>query len=319
MVAQSLYTLNQTGNTDVVTDISSRRVRYTPEPVEEWLTPLERDRSDTLPVEDLRLIVRGIAHDLNNLLAVMHNTAELMALDLPPESPEGSSIAKITLAARRAADLTRQLATYARTEHIEVEQLDLNALAEELTSLLRGTLPSCVTLRCHQHPSLPAIIANATQIRQVILNLIINAIEAIKDRKGTISVMSHVIPTNCIKLAGGKVNPSVGAYVGVEVSDTGCGMDAATLARIFEPTFTTKPHGQGLGLATVQQIVHSYEGVLNVTSTLGRGTSFTILFPCSEANIRETMSVIEPYHSGGRKSVRKMESATLLERAIGRQ
>lgn len=318
MATQIPYTRKRAVRASVVADGVLRCAHREHEPIGERLALLESGHPDAPPLDDLHLLAGGVAHDLNNLLSVVLGTAELMSLDFPQESPEGISIAQIALAARRAADLTRQLMTYARKEHIAVERLDLNTLVEELISLLNGALSPYVTLRSRLR-SLPPISANATQIRQVILNLIINAIEAVGERPGVVTVATHVVQTNLTRDMAGVVNLPVGDYVVFEVRDTGCGMDAATLARIFEPAFTTKPRGQGLGLAAVRQIVHGCGGMLNVTSTPGYGTSFIVLFPCAKAHSWEDMA--ESYHDTAWKLATDeelpMASTALLEHAIG--
>jgi signal transduction histidine kinase/CheY-like chemotaxis protein len=240
---------------------------------------LERKMLEAQKLESLGVLAGGIAHDFNNLLAVILGNAELALLDLPPESPARASIAQIEVAARRAAGLTQQMLAYSGRGHFVVGRYDLNALIAEMTELLKASVPKQVALRFALAAQLPLILADATQIRQVVLNLVINAAEAIGERDGSIIVTTRVRQVDRAYLARADLTPDLaaGMYVELEVADTGHGMDAATQAKIFEPFFTTKFTGRGLGLAAVLGIVRGHRGALTVQSAPGQGTTFRVL------------------------------------------
>jgi PAS domain S-box-containing protein len=232
-------------------------------------------------LESLGVLAGGIAHDFNNLLAAILGNADLALLDLPTGHPVAEAITQVQLAGRRAADLTRQMLAYAGKGRFVVEQIDLNALIAELSSLLNTSIGKNVALRFDATPRLPAIEADVTQISQVVLNLIVNAAEAIGESEGTITVTTGVVLAEREDLAewGRDGDLSPGEYVVLSVADTGCGMDEATRTKIFDPFFSTKFTGRGLGLAAVLGIVRSHKGAHRVESEVGRGTTFTILFP----------------------------------------
>jgi signal transduction histidine kinase len=245
---------------------------------EERLT-LERKLLEAQKLESLGVLAGGIAHDFNNLLAAILGNAELALLDMPPESPAHTSIVQIELAARRAAALTQQMLAYSGRGHFVVDHYDLNRLVVDITELLKTSIPQQIALRLALTPQLPPIIADATQIRQVVINLVTNATEAIGDRDGSITIATRLWPGDQITLGPAALPADLaeGVYVELEVADTGHGMDTATQARIFEPFFTTKFTGRGLGLAAVLGIVRGHRGALTVRSTPGQGSSFRVL------------------------------------------
>jgi CheY-like chemotaxis protein len=164
-----------------------------------------------------------------------------------------------------------------------VQKVDLNRLVEETTHLLQVSISKHAALRFNLAAGLPSIEADATQLRQVVMNLVINASEAIGGKSGMISLNTGLTRVDRAYLAGAVAAPDIaeGDYVALEVSDNGCGMEAETLAKIFDPFFSTKFTGRGLGLAAVLGIMRGHRGVLKVYSELGRGTTFKLLFPCA--------------------------------------
>ncbi|HMQ33005.1 MAG TPA: GAF domain-containing protein [Chloroflexaceae bacterium] len=240
----------------------------------------ERQLQETQRLESLGVLAGGIAHDFNNLLAVIIGNAHLALAGLPPEATTRETIANIEQAAQRAAELTRQMLAYAGRGRFVVEPINLNELVEETHQLLQASISKLAVLRYQLTPGLPAIEADPTQIRQVLMNLVVNASEAIGERSGAITIGTWEIwadETYLAELEAPALEP--GRYVTLEVSDTGVGMDAHTRRRIFEPFFTTKFTGRGLGLAAVQGIVHQHRGALKVYSEPGRGSTFKLLFP----------------------------------------
>jgi signal transduction histidine kinase/CheY-like chemotaxis protein len=242
---------------------------------------LERKLLAAQKLESLGVLAGGIAHDFNNLLAAILGNAELALLDLPPTSPAYASIAQIELAARRAATLTQQMLAYSGRGHFVVDRYDMNALIGDATDQIETSIPTQVALRLALGPQLPPIVADAAQIRQMVMNLVINAAEAIGEDDGAITLTTRVRQVDRAYLAQADLTPDLaeGTYVEVEVADTGPGMDAATQAKIFEPFFTTKFTGRGLGLAAVLGIVRGHHGALTVQSAPGQGTTFRVLLP----------------------------------------
>jgi PAS domain S-box-containing protein len=243
-------------------------------------------------LESLGILAGGIAHDFNNLLTVILGHANLALMDLTPESPARDNLREIDKASGRAAELCRQMLAYAGKGRFVMETVNLSRLIEESAHLLQVSLSKKVMLRCQLDEALPAIEADPAQLRQVVMNLVINAAEAIDNAEGFITLStSTVLCDKDHPLAGQVIKPPVsGRYVCLEVADTGCGMDAKTTARIFDPFFTTKFAGRGLGLAALLGIVRSHNGGVTVESEPGRGTTFRILIPVSTKAVAAAQS-----------------------------
>jgi PAS domain S-box-containing protein len=264
-----------TATLSIVRDISERRK------IEEERKMLERQIQQSQKLESLGILAGGIAHDFNNLLMGILGNAGLALMELPPESPVRRTLERLETAAMRAAELTNQLLAYSGRGKFVVEPVSINTLIEEMINLLTAAVPKNVVLRLEQGSTVPLIDGDATQLRQVIMNLIINASEAIGDRSGVITLATGLTTVDKSYLAGTYMDEDLpeGVYTFLEVSDTGCGMDDKTKSRIFDPFFTTKFTGRGLGLAAVLGIVRGHHGTLKVYSEPGRGSTFKILFP----------------------------------------
>lgn len=250
---------------------------------EEARIALERRLLEAQKLESLGVLAGGIAHDFNNLLVGILGNAELALLDVEAGSPVRETIEQIELAAHRAAELTRQMLAYSGRGRFVVQTVNLNALLEEMASLLRVSLSKNATLSYRLDPLAPLITADATQIRQVIMNLIVNASDAIGNKVGLINLVTKVIWLDR-KTLSEKLHVfdlPEGPYVSLEVRDSGAGMPPETLSRIFEPFFSTKSTGRGLGLSAVQGIIRSHKGILKVESEPGVGTVFKIMLPCT--------------------------------------
>jgi len=246
-------------------------------------------------LESLGVLAGGIAHDFNNLLTGILGNADLALLELSPESPAREEIGQIRLASTRAADLTRQMLAYAGRGRFVSEILDLSKVVEEMLHLLESSICKQAALHCDLAPDLPAIEGDPGQIRQVVMNLITNASDALEEQPGLLSLR-----TGICELDGGDplllqedAREGGGPHVFLEVSDTGCGMDAETRARMFDPFFTTKFPGRGLGLAAMLGIVRSHRGAVRVESEPGRGTTCRVLFPVAE-RATETDDTLAP-------------------------
>ena len=234
-------------------------------------------------LESLGVLAGGIAHDFNNLLVGVLGNAGLALQALPPDSPVKETIRDIETAALRAAELTHQLLAYAGKGQYVVQAVHLSHLVEEMTNLLGTAVSKNAKIEYHFPPSLPAIQGDATQLRQIVMNLITNASEAIGTSSGTITLATGMVQADRSYLADAQLGPGLpeGDYVYMEVRDTGHGMHASTLARIFDPFYSTKFTGRGLGLAAVLGIVRTHRGAIKVQSAPGQGTTMRVLLPAA--------------------------------------
>jgi nitrogen-specific signal transduction histidine kinase/CheY-like chemotaxis protein len=242
-----------------------------------------RNMQEAQKLESLGVLAGGIAHDFNNLLTSILGNASIASLELPPGSPVHDSIEQINEASLRAAELCKQMLAYSGRGRFIAQKVDLGELIEQTTQMLQISISKKSVLRFHIVKGLPPIEVDATQIRQVIMNLVINASEAIGDTSGVISLSTGLTRVDHAYLHGTLMAPDLpeGDYVCLEVSDSGCGMSAETQARIFDPFFTTKFTGRGLGLAAVLGIVRGHKGAIKVDSEPGRGTTFRLVFPAA--------------------------------------
>jgi len=242
----------------------------------------ERELQQTQRLEGLGLLAGGIAHDFNNLLTGILGNASLAYSEAAADQGVRMRLREIVQAAESAAFLTRQMLAYAGRGRFVIESLDLGELVKDISALMRTSIPRSVELKLDLAPNLPAIDADPAQIQQVVMNLVINGAEAIgEDEIGRVEIKTSLRElsereANEFLLAG-----PAGAYVQLEVTDTGSGMDDATKARVFDPFFTTKFTGRGLGLAAVQGIVKGHGGSIGVYTTPGHGTTFLVMFPAS--------------------------------------
>jgi PAS domain S-box-containing protein len=248
----------------------------------------ERKLRETQKLESLGVLAGGIAHDFNNILTGILGNASLASLELDQGSPAANNIRAITEGSQRAADLCRQMLAYSGKGNFLIQNVSLNRLVHDTAHLLQVSISKDAELALDLKADLPAIKADATQMRQVIMNLVINASEAIGERRGLIRLSTGVQEVDRPLLS----NPGViaapdcteGPYAYLEVSDNGCGMSPATLSRIFDPFFTTKFAGRGLGLAAVLGIVRGHKGLLRIDSVLDKGTKFRLLFPVAQGD-----------------------------------
>jgi PAS domain S-box-containing protein len=243
-------------------------------------------------LESLGVLAGGIAHDFNNLLVGVLGNAGMALLELPEDSPARQPIRDIEVSAQRAAELTRQMLAYSGRGRVHVEPMDLSQVVEEMSQLLRRVISRQAQLSLRLRRGLPAVVADATQIRQVVMNLITNASDALEDSHGTITLETRLVEATPAMLASTYLDEALpaGPYISLEVSDTGSGMSAQTAARIFEPFFTTKFTGRGLGLAAVLGIVRGHKGAIDVQSAPGAGTTFRVLLPASTRRAEIAMS-----------------------------
>jgi PAS domain S-box-containing protein len=236
-------------------------------------------------LESLGVLAGGVAHDFNNILTIISNEVALARREAGLGATSAAHLDAIALAATRAADLCRQMLAYAGKARLERETVQLSALVDEMSNMLEASVSRRATLVRELAPGLPTLLGDATQIRQIVMNLVLNASEAISDPHGTIRVSTgtgtYEAAAFARSAAGGE--PKTGAYVWLEVKDDGAGMDAPTVAQMFDPFFTTKFAGRGLGMAAVLGIVRGHGGAIDVESAPGQGTRVRVFFPASAA------------------------------------
>ncbi len=274
-----------TGSIVFIRDISARKR------AEEERIQLEQRIQQALKNESLGILAGGIAHEFNNLLMGVLGNADLAMHELSQKGPGIEYLAEIGKAAMRAAELSRQMLTYTGRSQFKSELVDVNALIRQMSQQLKASISSICDLRTYLMDELPAIPADAAQIRQVLLNLVANASEAIGESPGAITIStSYHEPGAAEEASYGDVLEE-SAYLCIEVSDTGCGMNEAVLNRVFDPFFSTKFTGRGLGLATVQGIIRAHKGKVLVSSEPGHGTTFAVFLPCQAASDAKCLAV----------------------------
>jgi PAS domain S-box-containing protein len=290
------------------------------------ITDVKRAQEETFDrqkLDSLRLLTGGIAHDFNNLLGGILVETELAETEIADGGTALESVGRIRGVATRAAEMVRELMVYAGQDKATLEAVNLSRLVEDMVELMRVTLAKHAYLHVDLACDLPPVLANSAQMRQVVMNLVLNASHAIANREGEIRITtskSRMIG-NVVMQRG--VSLSEGEYVWLQVSDSGCGMTEETRGRIFDPFFTTKGgSGHGLGLAVVHGIVRSHGGAINVTSAPGRGTTFEVLLPCASelacqpadaARHETTVGSLDGY-----RSVLLVEDEDTLRIAIGK-
>ncbi len=246
---------------------------------------LEEQLRHTQKLESLGVLAGGVAHDFNNLLTGIMGNASLASEVVAPSNPARAFLENVVATTQRAADLTRQLLAYAGKGRFVICPVNLSELVREIANLIQASIPKTVQVRLKLDENVPLVEADASQMQQLVMNLVINAAEAIGDNNGTVIVTTGVLQVDehylRTVLAENEISP--GEYVYLEVNDTGCGMDAETISRIFDPFFTTKFMGRGLGLAAVSGIIRSHRGAIKVYSARGKGSTFKVLLPVGGA------------------------------------
>jgi len=272
----------------------------------EDMTEIRRTQEETLArqkLESLGVLASGIAHDFNNLLGGILAEAELVEADLPPYSSPVEEIQRIKQSALRGSEIVRELMAYAgQSQTVLVEGVDISRLAEEMLELLKISISKHAVLRTVLRDNLPAVRGNAAQIRQVVMNLVINASEAIGDKQGVITVTTAQVTGRENLAFNGATTLPQGDYVRLQVSDTGCGMTEAVKAKIFDPFFSTKFAGRGLGLGVVQGIVRGHGGTIDLKSSPGEGTTFQVFLPCTPQRVAKIHRAISSSGVGQSKA-----------------
>ncbi len=244
---------------------------------------LEMQLRRSQKMESVGQLAAGIAHDFNNILTVIRGHSSLLLQNAQLENAAQESLQHISVAAERAANLTRQLLLFSRKQRAQPKTIDLNAVIQNVANMLRIVLGEAIAVGLELAESLPAVDADEGMMEQVLMNLAVNSRDAMpRGGKITISTLERDVDD---RYARGMREARAGHFVTIRVSDTGTGMNSETLAHIFEPFFTTKDIGKGtgLGLATVYGIVKQHHGWIEVETREGEGTTFTILLPPSAA------------------------------------
>jgi two-component system, cell cycle sensor histidine kinase and response regulator CckA len=271
-------------------------------------------------MESIGTLAGGIAHDFNNILAVINGYAELCVLNATEPAIIQKSVREIKRAAERATGLVRQILTFSRKTEVRVAPLDLNQHLRDLVKLLAETFPRNITFQFNLDDALPPLLADQNQLQQIVLNLCVNARDAMANG-GTITLTTSRLDGDAVPASMPRRNPCAC----LKVSDTGTGMPAQVRERIFEPFFTTKGvnKGTGLGLAVVYGIVASHEGCIDVESTVGQGSTFRVCLPFSDAAIQSTAISKPSEFPGGTESILIVDDEAalrlLLETTLSRK
>ena len=284
---QSTYPVEvhlQTGNYDerpvytaIILDVSERKA------AERQRRALDSQMRHAQKLESLGVLAGGIAHDFNNLLTSILGYADLARLASTPDSEVYAYINEVAKGAQQAAELTRQMLAYSGKGNLAIEPIDLNTLIQEMGRLLEVSISKKCVMRYDFMSNLPAVAADVSQMRQVVMNLIVNASEAIGTRSGVIHVTTGTTYCDANSPFETYLPNSLaeGLYVFLEVADTGSGMSQEVRQRVFEPFYSTKFAGRGLGLAAIMGIVRSHHGAITVHSEPGKGATFKVLLPTS--------------------------------------
>lgn len=253
---------------------------------------METQLRQTQKMEAMGTLAGGIAHDFNNILMAMLGYSDMARQDIPKDSPARVSLKAVFEAGERAKDLVNQILTFSRQTEHERQPVKIHPIVKEALKLLRASLPTTIEIRQNIDTNCGIILADPTQIHQIMMNLCTNAFHAMREKGGVLDVSLKNVEVDASYVeAYPQLSP--GKYIRLVVSDTGCGMDKATMARIFDPFFTSKAVGEGtgMGLSTVHGIVKSHEGAITVYSEPGKGSAFNVYFPALKT---ETVTEIPP-------------------------
>jgi PAS domain S-box-containing protein len=294
-----------TGTLGVIADVTSRN-------------QLERQIRQSQKLDALGTIAGGIAHDFNNILTVIRGNLSLAQLMLPQEHEVHATLVEMDQACRRAAELVKQINTFGRRREQSRALIALEPAMSEALRLLRSTVPTTIEIRTELAPPIPTVMADATQVHQVVMNLGINAAQAIGSRPGVITVRLSAVDVDDA-LAATCPELNMRRYARLSVSDTGCGIAAAIQERIFEPFFTTRAAGQGtgLGLAVVRGIVKGHDGAITVSSQEGIGSSFDVYFPAVDGEATVPDVALETLQGSGER-ILYLDDEEALARLAGR-
>jgi len=282
---------------------------------------LEQELYQAQKMEAIGTLAGGIAHDFNNILSGIIGYSQLIQNEVPVDSAAGQDIVEVINAGKRAADLVRQILTFSRKTESKSLPLRPHLLVKEALKLLHATLPTTISIEEDVDPDCGTILADPTNIHQVVVNLCTNALHAMSDEKGTLSVSLQRCEVRETDLNGEK-NVSPGPFIVLSVSDTGSGMEQGTIDRIFEPYYTTKEvgTGTGLGLAVIHGIVQDAQGFIRVKSKPGEGSTFAVYLPLLQKKDGARDKSVDTAHSqGGHERILVVDDEAFLVRVTQRQ
>ncbi len=287
------------------------------------ITEVKRAQEEALTrqkLESLGILTGGVAHDFNNLLGSVIAEAELAEMELAEGTSPLPEIHRIKTIALRASEIVRELMIYSGHDKAHFEAVNLSDVIDEMLELLKVSISKHAMLKVDLQHGLPEVRGNSSQIRQIVMNLIINASEAIGEGNGVITVTaSRALQAPGLD-AKGWPNVPAGEHLLLQVSDTGCGMTKDVQAKIFDPFFTTKFVGRGLGLAVVQGIVRTHGGAINLSSAPGKGTTIQIFFPCThmsaQASIAAPVQSLNQHHASLGGTVLLVEDEERLRQSV---
>jgi PAS domain S-box-containing protein len=297
----------QLGVYAIYRDITRRKI------VEEEQQQLEKQLRQAQKMEAIGTLAGGIAHDFNNILGVIFGYAELAVEEVPPDSRSCKSVKRIIKAADKAKDLVQQILIFSRQVEQKQKPLRIAPIIKEAMKLLRSTLPSTIDFRINIGAEQSVVMADPTQIQQVVMNLCVNAGHAMRETGGILSITLEETRLDADEAADKEINP--GPYVLLSVKDTGHGIREDILKRIFDPYFTTKEkeEGTGLGLAVVHGIIKKHEGDISVTSVPAQGTVFEVFLPCVEDEAEEPVEELTPVPGGSERILFIDDEQVLVE------
>jgi PAS domain S-box-containing protein len=291
----------------IVTDITDSKLRD---------KILEREQR----IESLGVLSGGIAHSFNNILMGILGYAEVSKMELSEESQIRKYLDNIISSSMKARDLVTQLSTFSGGNHNHYENINVNSLIEEMTFLIKTHINGKGVVNFNLARNIPEIKADITQVRQILINLIINASEALEDNHGLITISTGVMEVHNEYLQSVFINKDVamGYYTFIEISDTGCGMNQETQARMFDPFFSTKFPGRGLGLAATLGMIRENRGAIKVYSESGKGTTMKVLFPCIDyfSDKQREKEKKEPLFQGNGRSVLVVDDEETIRHLI---
>ncbi|MFT5128309.1 MAG: two-component system cell cycle sensor histidine kinase/response regulator CckA, partial [Rhodothermales bacterium] len=272
------------GAVGVVIDITTRKK------LEEEQRSLSQKLQQAQKLQSLAALAGGIAHDFNNLLVGVLGNADLAVTEINPTSPAIGYLDEIRAASLSAKALTTQMLAYSGKGRFLVEPTNLNEVVESMSHLIEVSCSKKVYLNYNLVPELPLVSVDINQLRQLVMNLATNASEAIGDKNGMVTIATGTIDADETYLATTEVHDELqhGIYVYIEVADTGCGMNAETKGKLFDPFFSTKFAGRGLGLAASLGIVRGHQGTIKVYSEEGKGSTFMVLFPAADSTAKDS-------------------------------
>jgi signal transduction histidine kinase len=276
---------------------------------------LEEQFRQAQKMESVGQLAAGVAHDFNNILTIIQGHSGLLMSRSNLSPGMTTSIQAIAFAAERATNLTRQLLMFSRKEVIQPKQLDMKNVVDHMSKMLQRLLGETITLQCTSSPNLPTVLGDTGMMEQILMNLAVNARDAMT-KGGTLVV--HTAPVTITEdYVRAHPDARTGLFICLQVQDTGCGMDSATMKRIFEPFFTTKEAGKGtgLGLATVYGIVKQHSGWIEVNSRVGKGTTFKLFFPATPKQVEAPAAVnghVDGELRGGFETVLVVEDEPVL-------